>query len=105
MVLIDTLPDEVLLAVFNSYVYGCQNIQEKAEAWQSLVHVCRRWRRIVFGSPRHLDLQLVCTTRTPTRDTLDIWPALPLIIWRFSGYPKGSVDNIIAGLEHRDRVC
>ena len=104
MISFDTLPDEVLLAIFNSYLCGCQNIQEKAEAWQSLVHVCRRWRSIVFGSPRHLDLQLVCTTRTRTRDTLDVWPAFPLIIWYFSN-PTGSVDNIIAGLEHRDRVC
>ena len=102
--LIDTLPDEVLLAIFNSCLYDGQHIQERAEAWQSLVHVCRRWRSIVFGSPRHLDLRLVCTTRTPTRDTLDVWPALPLIIWYFSN-PTGSVDNIIAGLEHRDRVC
>ena len=103
---IDTLPDDVLLVIFNSFLYESQHIQERAEAWQSLVHVCRRWRSIVFGSPRHLDLQLVCTTRTRTRDTQDVWPALPLIIWYFSS-PKGSVDkldNIIAGLEHRDRV-
>jgi hypothetical protein len=37
------------------------------------------------------------------RDTLDIWPALPLVV-------DGSVnseesDNIVAVLEHRDRVC
>ena len=34
---------------------------------------------------------------------LDVWPALPLIIWR-NGYFTGSMDNIIAGLQCNDRV-
>jgi hypothetical protein len=42
--------------------------------------VCRRWRSVVFQSPRRLNLRLLCTPKTPARDTLDIWPPLPLII-------------------------
>jgi hypothetical protein len=38
------------------------------------------------------------------RDTLDIWPPLPLIIDYYYHDPPG-VDNIIAALEHNDRVC
>ena len=34
---------------------------------------------------------------------LDVWPALPLIIWR-NGYFTGCMDNIIAGLQCNDRV-
>ena len=75
------------------------------EAWQSLVHVCRRWRSVVFGSPRRLNLRLVCTAKTPARDTLDVWPALPLVIRCNGDYPTESVDNIIAVLERSDRVC
>lgn len=41
----------------------------------------------------------------PSRDTPDIWPALPLHILCEGDYPTGSVDNIIAVLEHSDRVC
>ena len=67
------------------------------------MHVCRRWRRLVFGSPGHLDLRLLCTTRTPVRDALDIWPSLPLHILYDVGL-RGSVDNIIAALERTDRV-
>jgi hypothetical protein len=78
--------------------------KQREGAWQSLVHVCRRWRSIVFGSPRHLNLQLVCRDTTPARDTLDVWPALPLVILWY-GHRTGSVDNIIVGLERRDRVC
>ena len=76
---------------------------ESDRAWRPLVHVCRRWRSLVFGSPGHLDLRLVCTTRTPVRNALDIWPSLPLTI-AYDGYAEGSVDNIIAGLERTDRV-
>ena len=88
----------------------CVNDEDQFEnrremAWQSLVHVCRRWRSIIFASPRHLKLQLVCQERTPARDMLDVWPALPLIISCFGGYQAGSVDNIIAVLERSGRVC
>ena len=104
LISIDTLPDDILLAIFVFCSYRGQSLKERIEAWQSLVHVCRRWRSIVFGSPGHLDLQLVCTTRTRARDTLDVWPALPLNILCEDEYPAGSVDNIIAVLERSDRV-
>ena len=102
---IASLPDDVLLAVFKFHVDGGRpkGITESDRPWQSLVHVCRRWRSLVFGSPGHLDLRLVCTTRTPARDALDIWPSLPLII-AYEGDSTGSVDNIVAGLERTDRV-
>ena len=73
------------------------------EWWRTLVHVCRRWRSVVFGSPRRLNLRLVCSNKTPARDTLDAWPALPLII--VCHERAESVDNILAVLERSDRVC
>jgi hypothetical protein len=69
------------------------------------VHVCRRWRNVVFGSPRRLNLQLFCSPGTP-RDVLDVWPALRLFIsdrhWR--PCPVNGTANIVALLEHSDRV-
>ena len=60
---------------------------------------------MVFGSPRHLNLQLICSARTRVRDVLDVWPALPLNIWLDAiGSSGGSMDNIIAGLRRSDRV-
>ena len=85
-------------------------IKKDTEVWQSLVHVCRRWRNIVFGSPLRLNLILVCTTKTPAGDTLDVWPPLPLVIWSHGYYgtdgdlTKG-VDNVVAALRYSDRVC
>jgi hypothetical protein len=99
---IDMLPDDVLLGIFSFYVDEAPWI----EAWQSLVHVCRRWRSLVFGSPRQLNLRLICSNKTPARDTLDVWPPLPLFIQCNGGYfTTGGVDNIVAVLERSDWVC
>ena len=107
MTSIDTLPDDVLLEIFNLHVHYDEDDDSYGErrenAWQTLVHVCRRWRCIVFGSPRHLNLQLLCTKITPARDMLDVWPAFPLIV-SYLEYQIGSVDNVIAALECSDRV-
>jgi F-box-like len=93
------LPDDVLLQIFDFFVREAYRI----EGWQTLVHVCRRWRCIVFGSPRRLNLQLVCSAKMPAKDTLDVWPAFPLSIE--CSEKVENVNNIIAVLEHSDRVC
>ena len=100
---IDKLPDDVLLEVFDFFAKEDEFTKESMEEWQTLVHVCRRWRRVVFGSPRRLNLRLFCSGNTPARDTLDFWPALPLYI-RCYGIGE-SADNILAVLERSDRVC
>ena len=105
---IDVLPDDVLLGLFKFYVdmspsHGGK-IKSRIEAWQSLVHVCRRWRSLVFASPRHLNLQLYCTPKTPARKTLDVWPALPLIVSVGTTTSSGT-NNVIATLGQHNRVC
>ncbi|KAN0105661.1 hypothetical protein V8E52_007901 [Russula decolorans] len=105
---IDVLPDDVLLEIFDFYmdmtVYGLKIMG--IEAWQSLVHVCRRWRVLVFESPRRLNLRLFCTPKTFTRDKLDLWPALPLVIdGDVTSESTQDLDNIIAALEQSNRVC
>ena len=62
-------------------------------AYRILVHVRRCWRRIVFGSPLRLNLRLFCSKKTPARHTLDVWPALPLII--ICDERAESVDGIV----------
>jgi hypothetical protein len=97
---IDVLPDDVLLEIFDSFIGELREI----EAWHSLVHVCPRWRRLVFASPHRLKLHLSCTPETPARDTLEVWPVLPLLV---QGHISETtdVDDIVAVLEHRHRVC
>ena len=95
---IDKLPDVALLEIFDSYL-----VRTLTPAWYPLVHVCRKWRNVVFGSPRRLGLQLFCHPRTPVRETLDVWPPL-LIVIGASFNEKCDGDNIIAALEHNDRI-
>ena len=76
---IDVLADDVLLGIFDFHVdVGPWNESKPIQAWQSLVHVCQRWRSLVLESPRRLNLHLLCTPKTPINDTLDVWLALPL---------------------------
>jgi F-box-like len=121
-VTIRSLPDEVLLEIFQFYrvaviingdYVGDPTVWHKT--WQKLVHVCRRWRAITFASPLGLDLQLYCTPETPVRKLLNVWPPLPLVIylldypwerrspdWDSEGTDRW--DNVIAAMECRDRV-
>ena len=107
----DMLPDDVLLAIFDFNVgeedldASFDTYRKQIVAWIRLAHVCRRWRSVVFQSPIRLNLRLFCTNNTPARETLDIWPSLPLIVFDILGSEPTDVDNIIAALEHNDRVC
>ena len=103
---IDELPDDVLLQIFEFCDISVGLWYEdrwEIEAWRSLVHVSRRWRSLVLESPRRLNLRLYCTPRTHTRDTLDVWPALPLIL-RGSITSSSDTYNTIAALEQSNRV-
>jgi hypothetical protein len=74
--------------------------------WPGLVHVCRRWRQLILASPRSLNLQLLCTGKTPVRKDLGLWPTIPIAIRENSRSVSFTEEhNILAALEHRDRVC
>ena len=82
-------------------MYGCISTYEK--------NTCRRGRHwctcvsdgeaLFFGSSRRLNLGLICTAKTPARDTLGVWPDLSLFIQSYGDYRAESVDNLIAVLE------
>jgi hypothetical protein len=94
------LPDVALLEIFDIYMLGPRLVFE----WYHFVHVCRKWRNVIFGSPRRLGLRLYSTAWTPVRETLDAWPPLPIVAWE-EGHREWGLDNIIAALEHNDRIC
>ncbi|KAH9049308.1 hypothetical protein EDB83DRAFT_2401639, partial [Lactarius deliciosus] len=107
---IDTLTDNVLLDTFDL-------IRRSADGdpfylvwnWHTLVHVCRRWREIIFASPLRLDLQLICTHRAPVRKDLGCWPqTLPIAIdygyYSFESLTPDDEDSMFAALEQRERV-
>ncbi|KAH9167925.1 hypothetical protein EDB89DRAFT_1643224 [Lactarius sanguifluus] len=112
---INTLPDSVLLEIFDLCrmnhdirLFPFYPILE----WHRLVHVCQRWRHIVFASPIRLGLQLFCTHGTPVRKNLGYWPPFPLIMdyhtyWGADddeGVTLRDQDDVIAALEHPNRI-
>jgi hypothetical protein len=106
-VTIDILPDIVLLEIFDFYRAQSSSLSPPYHlwTWHTLVHVCQRWRYIIFASPRRLDLQLHCTERTPVDELLNVWRPLPIMIEYTS--PTSNfigVDNVIAALKQHDRI-
>ena len=109
---IDALPENVLLEIFEFYLGKREDDPDGIvyhhiyDGWQRLIHVCHRWRCIVFASPRRLDLKLYCTPqRSVNSNTLDIWPALPIVIYTRGMVFNEDATNIIAALRHHNRVC
>jgi hypothetical protein len=114
-VTISVLPDDVLLETF-TYVarpqaktyFNVEGPRHYEDGWRTLVHVCKRWRSVVFSSPRRLDLRLFCTNRRPVKKSLDNWPALPIYIYAYQHaqpLPLRGVSNILAALKPHNRVC
>jgi len=106
---INNLPDEVLLEIFGLYMaYRLPPSSYEEDAWHTLVHVCRRWRYVVFGSPRRLNLRLLCMNGRLAKTLLvDVWPELPIVIHvddKKSGQLP-SVSTVISVLKQHDRVC
>ena len=102
------LTDDVLLEIFDHYRNICHDPSLAVWKWHLLVHVCRRWRQIIFDSPRHLDVGILCTDKTPVSKNLNIWPHLPIAIdycfpRKLTGPEDG--DDIVAALEDPDRIC
>jgi hypothetical protein len=108
-VIINSLPDEVLLIIFAF----CRVVTLKCQdelfleypwpgpwplIWHELTEVCQRWRYIMFSSPLRLDLRIYCTNHNSVK-LLDVWPPFPIEV-----YPRRYDDNIIAALEHHNRV-
>ena len=106
-VTIDALPDYVLLEIFELDLgkddaakvgYGHDYYR-----WQTLVHVCHRWRYVVFASPHRLDLAIELGKSTISK-SLDIWPTLPIVISVYAIESKEEVTGVITALRECNRV-
>jgi hypothetical protein len=94
------LPDDVLLEIFSFYL----NLPSRYNySWHVLVHVCRRWRCLVFASPRHLHLRLILECGMRVKEALEFWPEFPIVVLHMPWHL--SATDAIAALEQHDRVC
>jgi hypothetical protein len=98
------LSNDVLVEIFDWFLGEDQDDLE-VDAWYPLVHVCRSWRSIIFSSAHRLNLRLLYTAKPgkPACEMLGVWPAFSIIIQVNANRPW-SVDNVIAALEHKDRI-
>jgi hypothetical protein len=105
----NALPDDILLniIVFDrvAFLDGLKGVYRSRLFWRwhRLVHVCRRWRSVVFASPIFLNLKLICGPETPVK-LIYIWPPLPIIIRTFD-WPMPDDYDFEAAILHRNRVC
>ena len=123
---IDRLSDDVLLLIFHfdqledqeifPYLDGLRDLNGLKDlnemeydyllslSWHRLVHVCQRWRSLVFASPNTLDLRLVCDAKTRVELT-GIWPPLPITIRTTVECPIPEDYDFNAAMVHPNRVC
>jgi hypothetical protein len=98
---IATLPGYVLLEIFSFYVAAAYHEDE----WHTLVHVCQKWRSVAFASPHRLGLRLLCSEGRLAKKTLEVWPALPIIV---KGYYAENLQlehvNVMDMLKYKDRI-
>ena len=103
-VMIEMISEDVLLDIFHHYLHA------SPQFWHTLTHVCQKWRRLILTSPLGLRLRLYCTYGTPVLQILRYLPPFPVVV-NYGGVPPlpslapEDEDNIMAALEHTDRVC
>ena len=100
---IDMLSDDILVYIFNLFRRESKNA-DGMWPWHALVHVCQRWRHVIFAWPHHLDLQLYCGSGRAVARAQDIWPANLLINIRIDLDLEYDASTISA-LEPRNRIA
>jgi hypothetical protein len=107
-VTINILPDDVLLHIVDfdriAYLEDIDPWLRHSWRWHRLVHVCQRWRSVVFASPNFLGLRLVYGPRTRL-ELRGIWPPLPITIKDEFDRPMPEDYDFDAAVVHRNRVC
>ena len=106
-VTINILPDDVLLLIFHfdRLIFLEENHRlDPSWKWHRLVHVCRRWRSVVFGSPNFLHLTLVCHPNTRMELT-GIWPTFPIIITDKLNRFESDEHDFDVAFAYRNRIC
>jgi len=110
---IRSIPNEVLLEIFDSFRQTFQREQDYEGAWNSnkgwfkLAHVCREWRQVVLTSPSRLHVRLLFTShRSGGAMAIRHLPPLPIHVDYRSGVPFAKTQiRMISALAHPDRVC
>ncbi|KAN0105751.1 hypothetical protein V8E52_010710 [Russula decolorans] len=104
---LSTINDDILFSIFGSYRLVNPEKWNLQRRWCPLIYVCKRWRRLIYESPSHLDLHILCTNGTPVADMLKHSPPLPLIIDyqnTCAAMTTEDEEGILHALQHHRRV-
>jgi hypothetical protein len=108
---IHDIDDDSLLQVFSHYRQQDGDNWHLRHTWRRLAHVCQKWRYLVYHSSSFLDMCLLLTNKSPSMNTLNHLPPLPLVIdfSYISGLETWTLarkygDNIRLGLQQNGRV-
>ena len=107
MTTIEVLHEDVLLEIFDFYrLDAMDRSQERPWRWHRLAHVCRKWRQVIFRSPRRLELRILCDSGAPIGSILASWPTLPLVAKLYAGRTSERIPrNVMVALRRPDRLC
>ncbi|KAI0265601.1 hypothetical protein BC834DRAFT_877705 [Gloeopeniophorella convolvens] len=103
---IESLPDDVLLDIFDSYRLDmiADTHSFGLYQWYQVVpaHVCQRWRRIIIASPKRLRLQICCSWDFPAAEVLRYSPPFPIVV-RYTATGRADYGMVVA-VGHLDRI-
>jgi hypothetical protein len=111
--MINHLPDEVLLEIFDSHRQGIGYFyyqQWKIKyGWFNLTHVCRKWRAVMLASSFRLDLGIAVRYEDSERGRIKTILSSPWPIFiRFGCMARkitgSALWSLRTAVEHRDRV-
>jgi len=93
----------------NTHMLPGEEWSRRERWWYNLVHVCQRWRRLIFASASYLRICHVCTHGTQVGRMLAQSPILPLVVDyadETRGWTEGDGEGLWFALlpERRDRV-
>ena len=107
---INQLPDEVLLEIFDSYRQDINSYDYQwgeKHVWINLVHVCRKWRAVVFASYVRLDLGVLVGPKKPGHIKTILSGPLPISInyqYNRESVTGSALWRMCATLKRHDRV-
>jgi len=80
---VNNLPDEVLLEIFDSFRQSVDPYDQKwkkEHLWLNLAHVCGKWRAIMFASVTRLDLGITVGPEKPGHIKTILSGPLPIFL-------------------------
>jgi hypothetical protein len=101
------LDDDALLQIFSCYRLEDEDNWYHQLSWLTLVHVCRKWRYLIYGSWSYLDVCHLITHNSTSMDPPGHLPHLPLVIAcsdRTNTMTRSGEDNIHLGLQYGGRI-